>query len=123
MDSLYTEEWTSANTIPKPSRGLRIKAEQDQYTGNTINQTGEIAEYKVFRMLHQLCNVKQNDQFIVLKNVDLDNNNDNSIKEDELRMELPTIDLSHINMNSEHDIMLIIRNVGIILLEVKASSV
>ena len=70
-----------------------------------------------------ISNVKQNDQFIVLKNVDLDNHNDNSVKENELRKELPTIDLSHNNMKSEHDIVLIIRNVGVILLEVKASSV
>ena len=98
MDSEYTEERNLAtNTITKPGRVL-TKYEEAKHIGILTEQTGEMCEYRVFTLFHQLVCKKQNYQCIVLRKFELDNNDNQSVEETELMNEPPTTDLSSVNM-------------------------
>ena len=121
FDSEYPEERNPHTlSIPLPSRHL-TSSEYDRYTGICTNQRGEICENRVFTLFHQMTYSNSSDTFILLRNLDLDNNNDNRVKENELIKELPYIDLSRVSMKGEHDFVMIIKDIGIVLIEVKST--
>ena len=119
VDSKYPEERdTTTDTIPKPRLTRR---EEGKYIGLRNNQRGEMGENRVYAAIHQYIHTNTADQFLVLKNLDLDNNNGKNIKANLLIHQLQT-DLSQVDMRGEHDFVVVVKDVGVILLEVKNSA-
>ena len=122
VHSQYPEERDLAtDTIPKPSYALS-RGEEGKYIGLRNNQRGELGEQRVFDTLHQFIHASTEDQFLVLKNLDLDNNNNLNIKAKLLIHQLQTINLSTVDMQREHDFVIVVKHIGIILIEVKTSA-
>ena len=122
VSSNYPEERDPANdTIPKPRYSL-TRREEGKYIGIRNNQRGELAENRVYDALHKFIYASTTDQFLVLKNLDLDNNNNMNIKENLLIHQLSHVNLTAVSMRGEHDFVIIVKHIGIILLESKASA-
>ena len=121
VTSQYPEERDpTANTIPKPAYAL-TRGEESKYIGLGNNQRGELSENHVYDALHKFINANSTDQFLVLKNLDLDNDNGKNIKTKLLIHQLQT-DLSSVDMRRELDFIVIVKGAGVILIEVKNSA-
>ena len=123
FNNQYPEERdNSTGAIPLPTHRMLSKKERDRYTGIMVNQAGELCEYEVYKLFHQLQFVPLSEPFLLLWSLDLDNTNDRSIKETQLKLEFPSLDLSRVNMKGELDFVVIVKHVGVVLIECKASA-
>ena len=121
VTSQYPEERDpTTDTIPKASHRL-THGEKGKYIGLRNNQRGELSENRVYDAFHNFTQAHTTDQFLVLKNLNLDNDNGNNIKAKLLIHQLKT-DLSLVDMRGEYDFVVIVKGVGVVFVEVKNSA-
>ena len=108
----YRDE-TTHQIIPH-SRGL-VKKEPDQFRGILTGQSGELAENIVFNAIAELSCQSHIYPFLAMFNFNLDNDNQHSIRGNELRHELPTFPVS-IKTNIELDAVVFLRDLGAVVL-------
>ena len=97
-------------------------ADQNDHTGLKINIRGERGEYEVYKAFYSLVRSSPIESILVLFGYDLDNKNGQHLKEHAITKELPGINLSRVNMRREHDFIVFVRYLGVVLCEGKSSA-
>ena len=93
--------------------------------GMAVNQTGDLAEREVYKLLYN-CKVQKGYEFLSIHSFELDTKKQPRHQvqrpyESALRSELPSFP-PNIPLNIELDFLVLVRNVGVIGIEVKSSS-
>ena len=97
-------------------------ADQGKFTGLDNNIRGERGEYEVYRVFYTLIRESPNESLLALCGYKLDNDNSRYLKKHAIMAELPNIDLSGVHMRKEHDMVVFVRYLGVVLCEVKTSA-
>ena len=97
-------------------------ADRPGLQGLERNIHGERAEYQLYRVLNSHIRQFPADSILAMLSYRLDNDNSRNLKKKAIQKELPQINLKDVNTHREHDAIIIVRNIGVVLVEVKTSA-
>ena len=109
--------------LMEPQENLS-RRELDQFRGRLINQVGEGHELEVFNIFVRLIRQKNiSPTLLILRKFEMDTNNpmNLNLKRNALHSLLPNINLKSVNTIAENDFVVLVKNVGVVCIEVKGS--
>ena len=106
----------------EPKENLSRKQE-DRVHGRAINQAGEDHEITVFNFFVRLIRQKNlSDTLLVMRTFEMDTKNPMNMKRRALTSLLPSINLTSVNTEAENDFVILVKNLGVVFVEVKGST-
>ena len=115
-----TRDPATNKILPNPLRHLSEKEER-QLQGIETRQTGEMAEHDIFKLIHDRSRKAETHQFLAINTLELDTSGMQHQYEDALQTELPSFPPG-IPLNIELDVVVFVRNLGVIGMEVKSTN-
>ena len=122
FDSKYKAARDKNNNIPQ-NPCLKAK-DKGKVIGLSVNQYGEMAEHQTYRLFYELTTREYSaNTYLILRSFALDCDNGEDIRRNTLEKELGSINLTGIPTNGESDFVMMVKDIGIILIEVKTKTI